>query len=326
MDYEKKYNYVRKRAEALKECCLSSRIKDWVDSVFPELSEDEKIRNALIKYLKGRISHGDFSMINNITINDMLAWLEKQEGNNNQNWKPSKEQISALEHFVRSIGESGYASPYDNNTKLLYSLIDDLYELEKQGEQNPIDKVEPRFHEGDWLVTCANGVVQIKAISSNKYVLKNTMKFNIAYVDKYWHSWTIADAKDGDILVHNGITFIFKGIKDGIVKGLCSELSDSILNFGVPEYDKDYSPATEEQQDLLFQKMEEAGWEWDAEKKKLHRKLKDFPKWTEEDSKTIDNCCLLIAAADDSYEKSFKDDCIHYLQNLKQRMTNDKRR
>ena len=43
-------------------------------------------------------------------------------------------------------------------------------------------------------------------------------------------------------------------------------------------------------------------------------------KWSEEDSKVIDNCCLLVAAADDSYEKAFKDDCIHYLQNLKQRM------
>ena len=43
-------------------------------------------------------------------------------------------------------------------------------------------------------------------------------------------------------------------------------------------------------------------------------------KWSEEDSITIDNCCLLIGAADDSYEKAFKDDCIHYLQNLKQRM------
>lgn len=59
--------------------------------------------------------------------------LEKQS--NNQNWKPSKEQINALEHFVRSIGESGYASPYDANTKILKSLIDDLYKLEKQREK-----------------------------------------------------------------------------------------------------------------------------------------------------------------------------------------------
>ena len=44
-------------------------------------------------------------------------------------WKPSDEQIEALEHFVRSIGESGYASPYDNNTKLLYLLLEQLKKL-----------------------------------------------------------------------------------------------------------------------------------------------------------------------------------------------------
>jgi hypothetical protein len=44
-------------------------------------------------------------------------------------WKPSDEQMEALEHFVRSIGESGYASPYDNNTKLLYLLLEQLKKL-----------------------------------------------------------------------------------------------------------------------------------------------------------------------------------------------------
>ena len=43
-------------------------------------------------------------------------------------------------------------------------------------------------------------------------------------------------------------------------------------------------------------------------------------KWTKEDEKYIDNCCLLIGAADDCYEKPFQDDCIHYLQSLKERI------
>ena len=65
------------------------------------------------------------------------------------------------------------------------------------------------------------------------------------------------------------------------------------------------------------------------EKKEL-RKIENSPilsnsaktgkNWSEEDEKCIDNCCLLIGAADNCYEKTFKDDCIHYLQNLKQRM------
>jgi hypothetical protein len=48
------------------------------------------------------------------------------------NWTPTKEQLDAFKHFVRSIGESGYASQYDNNTKQLYSLLNDLENLVKR--------------------------------------------------------------------------------------------------------------------------------------------------------------------------------------------------
>jgi len=44
-------------------------------------------------------------------------------------WKPSEDQIEALEHFVRSIAESGYVSPYDSRTNLLRSLLDQLKKL-----------------------------------------------------------------------------------------------------------------------------------------------------------------------------------------------------
>ena len=69
--------------------------------------------------------------------------------------------------------------------------------------------------------------------------------------------------------------------------------------------------------DEIFQQEQDVEW-----LKSLKDRAQPQPKqeWSEEDSKVIDNCCLLIAAVDDSYEKAFKDDCIHYLQNLKQRM------
>lgn len=59
--------------------------------------------------------------------NEKIEWLKSLK--QKFHWKPSEEQINAFEHFVRSIGESGYASPYDNNTKLIYSLLDDLKKL-----------------------------------------------------------------------------------------------------------------------------------------------------------------------------------------------------
>ena len=62
---------------------------------------------------------------------DVLKDAEKKEPKKIEQttWKPSDEQIGALEHFVRSIAESGFASPYDSNTKLVYSLLNDLKKL-----------------------------------------------------------------------------------------------------------------------------------------------------------------------------------------------------
>lgn len=59
--------------------------------------------------------------------NTQYNWLKSFKPQNH--WKPSEEQMNAFEHFVRSIGESGYASPYDNNTQLIYSLLNDLKKL-----------------------------------------------------------------------------------------------------------------------------------------------------------------------------------------------------
>ena len=63
-------------------------------------------------------------------LNEEINWLKSLK--DRYAWKPSDEQMEALEHFVRSIGESGYASPYDNNTKLLYLLLEQLKKLREE--------------------------------------------------------------------------------------------------------------------------------------------------------------------------------------------------
>lgn len=60
-------------------------------------------------------------------IDKIRTWLKSPK--ERCTWKPSEEQMDALEHFVRSIGESGYASPYDANLKLVHSLLNDLKKL-----------------------------------------------------------------------------------------------------------------------------------------------------------------------------------------------------
>jgi hypothetical protein len=196
---------------------------------------------------------------------------------------PTKEQISALEHFVRSIGESGYASPYDSNTKLLYSLINDLYELEKQSGQKPVDKVEPKFKVGDWVVfnyNCnGNSIYQIEQIENYQYTLRHILggSLHVGFDnEELLKLWTIQDAKDGDVLTDGKLIVIFNKLEEPAYRqhiiayiglDLCGRLqiTEDTWQLGVDKA----MPATKEQRDLLFQRMEEAGYEWSSEHRKL---------------------------------------------------------
>jgi hypothetical protein len=90
------------------------------------------------------------------------------------------------------------------------------------------------------------------------------------------HLWTIQDAKDGDILVcgdNPEIIMLFKSLRN---------IHWAFTHFHMYN-DGDYRvndwcdcgenvhPATKEQRDLLFNKMKEAGYEWNAKKKELKK-------------------------------------------------------
>lgn len=91
------------------------------------------------------------------------------------------------------------------------------------------------------------------------------------------HLWSIEDAKDGDVLVASDKSiFIYDGSINengnvGFHIALTKDMS-VVLNSddgcGWEEKDSCY-PATKEQRDLLFQKMKEAGYEWNKDKKEL---------------------------------------------------------
>ena len=88
--------------------------------------------------------------------------------------------------------------------------------------------------------------------------------------------WDISDAKDGDVLLtkHNQ-PFIYNGIFDeesvGAYCGI-DMLGNDFLK-GIFSCDWSYKegvkPATKEQRNILFAKMKESGYEWDADKKEL---------------------------------------------------------
>jgi len=189
-----------------------------------------------------------------------------------------------LEVYQQASGNRHEPNYSDDSTKM-FSLIDidEIFEkvAEKQDEQN-LNEVKPKFEVGDWVVP-NNGEPRVfrveergwpdSIISSslgNQYV--NTFTLN-----KQYHLWTIQDAKDGDVLVTKDRPFLFKGFADE-----CSEHPvaycgiDTTNAFYIPTSNSHWTYnicllATKEQRDLLFTKMKEAGYEWDAEKKELKK-------------------------------------------------------
>ena len=150
--------------------------------------------------------------------------------------------------------------------------------LEKQGEQKPTDKVEPKFKDGQWIV------LQNKCYKVNyngcgyELVDQNGLSTSLEYgtVDESAHLWNIEDAKDGDVLVaSDGSIFIYKNQRDnGVVHYVAvTSYNDLVIN------ENDYSwerkdvchPATKDEQTILFERIKEAGYEWNAETKELKK-------------------------------------------------------
>lgn len=94
----------------------SNTSADWSE-------EDEKLYTSALWHIKNSCGNGG----KDSGEYEVYNWLKSLK--ERYTWKPSEEQMEALEHFVRSIGESGYASPYNDNTKLLYSLLNDIKNL-----------------------------------------------------------------------------------------------------------------------------------------------------------------------------------------------------
>lgn len=133
MDYEEKYNKLVEAVKVLQETNLSDEgIQNWVNDNVPELaeSEDEKIRQWLIKYFNKADFNGMLEYVNGIKAEDILAWLEKQKKEENKNcweldnWRPSGKQMSAFEVMLNS--EKNHNWFCDDVRLLMQSLYDDL--------------------------------------------------------------------------------------------------------------------------------------------------------------------------------------------------------
>lgn len=146
--------------------------------------------------------------------------------------------------------------------------------------------VEPKFKVGDWVVYCGK-TYQITDVGNSTYTYTSPRTgvyfFNDIKVTDNSNStrfWSIADAKDGDVITNGKLIVVFNKLEEPAYRqhiiayvglDLCGRLqiTEDTWQLGVDKA----MPATKEQRDLLFAKMKEAGYQWDADKKEL-RKIK----------------------------------------------------
>ena len=185
--------------------------------------------------------------------------------------------------------------------------------LEKQGEQKYVEKVEPKFKSGDWIIDEQDGVIlHINKVLEHAYEVTNleggSYEASRCSIETCNRLWTIQDAKDGDVLAYpDGSITLFNYLFENIymahvlwVDGHI-ELNNSCAIFNV-------HPATKEQRDLLFSKMKEAGYEWDAEKKELKKVEKKLVEWHREDEQNLNVCLSYIP---DEFLRRWLTDTIH---------------
>lgn len=239
---KKKYNDALERArDLMSNQNYSDLDKHLIETIFPELKdvkEDEntRIKKVLIDYFQQYKEQEDCGIktFYGIPTDNILSWLEKQN---------VKKDIDM--------------SDLKPGTWIVHNTL---------GTCKIVCLNVTVFWSGYEVVSCNGGMSNFIGFDeeSNSYSLSDC------------HLWTINDAKDGDVLVNGGNIFIFHFINNKRLMGYCHVNTNdrrfyndigTIECFGT--IDTPVTPATKEQRNLLFQKMKEAGYEWDAENKEL---------------------------------------------------------
>ena len=136
-------DYKEKLKEALNSDNTDYEVVRWIEQNFPELkeSEDERIRKTISDILL--IDNDEIREIldaNNVLMQDIDAWLEKQREN------AYNEELSKLLHKVICHFINNPDIPYLKRDEVSKKVIPYIENLEKQGKQKPVDKLEPNLN------------------------------------------------------------------------------------------------------------------------------------------------------------------------------------
>lgn len=285
---------------------LKKEIVKDIEYYFPELkeSEDDRIRKEIISALKYANHKGVYDKHlawlekQGWQKTDIPKWKYKKD-----NTPLLRDSIILNKYGCVAKSPSGaiisdaWVLDYDELAKLPkeevekqeekpqveakdYSSIDPLFFKTTDVEKETDFKLELDFDfsVGQWIVACGKKVFRITKIDGFNVTLVDTngdeYVFDVSSL-KDARLWTIEDAEDGDVLSNGKMIVIFKHFEEPSYKHIVAyigldtigaiQVTDDTWNFG----NYKTTPATKEQRDLLFQKMKDAGYVFNFEKKEL---------------------------------------------------------
>ena len=218
-------------------------LKATLERIFPELkeSEDEKIKNAILNHLKKMWGNCQDDVCG-VHVEDAIAWLERQGDKDKLIQELGEYKVKytqeVLEKYINSMSNK-------DDERLKKTAIAFLKDFAEQGYENALECI-------DWLEK-----------------------------QDEMHIWTIQDAKDCDVLACNEEILLFKSYSvQGRISLYCwyngqtnNFHNKEVIDISLNKRNK-ICPATKEQRDLLFQKIKDAGYKWNAETKTLEKLVK----------------------------------------------------
>ena len=237
---------------------------------------------------------------------DRMFWLQHPE---------LRDRLEGNDKFLESIQVG------DKVTRNQDGILVNLSQLKRVAKT--ADKVGRKFKVDDFVVNdyCAGKVTEL---TDDAYLLDTGQGIPFS-CEHNARLWTVKDAKPGDVLVNQKgeMPFIFKSYKDNHVYCFCAYTNHKDLFF--PEFVNDDGgdlhwinllheqvfPATKDQRNHLFQKMKDAGYEWDANKLELKKIGQKSAGWRDEDAAHYNR---IIRELNTQKEMPINAHCVEYIK------------
>lgn len=174
-----------------------------------------------------------------------------------------------------------------------------------------IEEVDcPKFNVGDWVFMNTHGSQPwlVIKVTPNYYEIKDSSGYITAKshhtIDSLFHPWTLKDAKPGNILAstEGRCPFIFKGLYyDDALTTYCGiDTTDSIYisNEDLPWTRDIVRPATYEERQQFFNRLEAEGYKWNSDTLTLSK----VEKWRDKEGTKMNGYYISSDATIYSYD------------------------